>query len=191
MIRPIRTLPVDWHVWPEQPAASLACLISVTTALRIAEVISLNAEDFAQGNGDGLHVRVQVKGRDKRTRQKRERLVYFPPVLVQEIRTYLDGRTSGPLLLSPQYPGVRLSARTLEHWWLAAQRKAGVSPTYPFHSLRHTAITRFARACQDPYKVAMYAGHSSLNMTMRYFHGTQEDVDRVQDSISIKKIKGL
>jgi integrase len=50
-----------------------------------------------------------------------------------------------------------------------ALRESGVERFEPY-VLRHTALTRIAATCNDPFVVMRIAGHSSITMTQRYCH---------------------
>jgi len=51
------------------------------------------------------------------------------------------------------------------------------------HSLRHTCITRLLRKGIDPIRVKEWAGHRTLETTMRYTHLVGKDLESVADAI--------
>lgn len=53
--------------------------------------------------------------------------------------------------------------------------KRGLVPYFPFYTLRHTCLTRWA-AHMDPYTLAYLAGHSDFGTTRRYVHPQEETV---------------
>ncbi len=55
-----------------------------------------------------------------------------------------------------------------------ALRKAGVHASFRLYDLRHTALTRMAMAGIDLPTLRELAGHSNIQMTMRYLHPTPE-----------------
>lgn len=55
-----------------------------------------------------------------------------------------------------------------------AVRRSGVSPPFRLYDLRHTALTRMAMAGIDLPTLKELAGHSQIQMTMRYVHPTPE-----------------
>jgi len=55
-----------------------------------------------------------------------------------------------------------------------AEKKAGES-LVPYH-LRHSALTRLAENCPNPYALAAAAGHSSITMTYRYVHPQKREI---------------
>ena len=55
-----------------------------------------------------------------------------------------------------------------------AESEAGES-LVPYH-LRHSALTRLAENCPNPYAIAAAAGHSSITMTFRYVHPQKREI---------------
>ena len=58
-----------------------------------------------------------------------------------------------------------------------ALRDSGVEAFEPY-VMRHTALTRIAAACSDPFVVMKIAGHSTITMTQRYCHPQADPVGR-------------
>lgn len=59
-----------------------------------------------------------------------------------------------------------------------ALEQSHVEPFEPY-VLRHTALTRIAETCNDPFVVMRIAGHSSITMTQRYIHPEADAIGRV------------
>jgi len=57
--------------------------------------------------------------------------------------------------------------------WMAAVKDAKISD-FRFHDLRHTAATRLADAGTDAFTIAAILGHSTIQMSARYNHATDE-----------------
>ena len=57
--------------------------------------------------------------------------------------------------------------------WQAA---AGFETIYPFHSLRHSAITNVYRATKDLYLTRRFARHASPLSTTCYTHPSDEEL---------------
>jgi integrase/recombinase XerC len=79
-----------------------------------------------------------------------------------------------PLFLSRQ--GRRVSLRRIQFIFREWQRAAGFEALYPFHALRHTAITNVYRATKDLYLTQRFARHSSPLTTTCYTHPTDEEL---------------
>ena len=56
----------------------------------------------------------------------------------------------------------------------AAVKRAGIKPGFRLYDLRHTALTRMAMSGMDLPTLRELAGHSQIQMTMRYVHPTPE-----------------
>jgi len=56
----------------------------------------------------------------------------------------------------------------------AAVRRSRIFPPFRLYDLRHTALTRMAMAGMDLPTLKELAGHSQIQMTMRYVHPTPE-----------------
>jgi integrase len=63
----------------------------------------------------------------------------------------------------------------------AAARRAKVIPPFRLYDLRHTSLTRMAMAGIDLPTLKELAGHSQIQMTMRYVHPTPEHKRRAID----------
>jgi integrase len=57
--------------------------------------------------------------------------------------------------------------------WTASLSDAKVDD-FRFHDLRHTAATRLADAGTDAFTIAAILGHSTIQMSARYTHATDE-----------------
>jgi integrase len=65
-----------------------------------------------------------------------------------------------------------------------AVRRAKISPPFRLYDLRHTALTRMAMAGIDLPTLKELAGHSQIQMTMRYVHPTPEHKRRAIEKFS-------
>jgi integrase len=63
----------------------------------------------------------------------------------------------------------------------AAVRRSGIHPHFRLYDLRHTALSRMAMAGIDLATLKELAGHSQIQMTMRYVHPTPEHKRRAVD----------
>lgn len=67
--------------------------------------------------------------------------------------------------------------------WTAALNDAEISD-FRFHDLRHTAATRLADAGTDAFTIAAILGHSTIQMSARYTHATDERKRRAVENMS-------
>jgi integrase len=69
--------------------------------------------------------------------------------------------------------------------WKTARRLAGIEGLR-LHDLRHTAATRLADAGCDAFTIAAILGHSSIQMSARYTHASDERKRRALEAIVSK-----
>ncbi len=73
------------------------------------------------------------------------------------------------LFLSRTYVKLRFTVR----FW---QVKAGFDRLYPFHALRHTAVTNVYRASRDLFLAQRFARHVSPLTTTIYTHPSDQEM---------------
>src|SRR5213594_3989900 len=81
---------------------------------------------------------------------------------------------ASPLFLSNQRR--RVSLRRIQFVFREWQAAAGFETVYPFHALRHSAITNVYRATKDLYLTQRFARHSSPLTTTAYTHPSDEEL---------------
>jgi len=139
-------------------------ILTVTHALRKAELLAMRLEDLLYGERGRLQqVRIKPKGRDY------EHLT-LPPIAGQAVMLYLHaGRKhakTGPLWLSRR--GRALSAPAWDAVVHELGRSAGARAIVRPHGLRHASITRHAAMSQDPFSTREFARHCDMKTTMHY-----------------------
>lgn len=81
--------------------------------------------------------------------------------------------------------GEPLTAKIVQKWMYAAQKKAGLDTTGASHILRHTFCTHLGLRREAPSVIQKLARHSDIRMTMRYVHVPErakvEAVSRLRD----------
>lgn len=162
----MRIIPKNLNIPLEDPDLALAVTIALSTALRVSEIVRLNAQDLLNGHGVKQIIKVKVKG------GRRER-VYLTQGTRLAIEAYLDGRTEGPLFIRNKR---RWSRTRVWEAWHKAQVDAGVEEPFRFHDLRHTAITRFYERYRDIEATRVFARHSSIVTTQIYTHIREDEV---------------
>lgn len=130
--------------------------VLLASGVRVAEFCDLDVEDinFAEGK-----VRVRHGKGDK------ERYTFINDLAKEHLLKYLDGRTSGPLIMSQRKErytkgGVRNVMRTLG-------ARAGVDDVHP-HRFRRTFATTLASRGMPLQQIQKLMGHSNINTTMLY-----------------------
>jgi integrase len=153
--------------------------LALGTGLRLREVAGLNVGDvFTEGSAIAWKVRLDPKI----TKGGRGGVAFLNTGVRGELRRYLrwKGRAEesleaqAPLFLSNQKR--RLCLRQIQVLFRKWQAAAGFETLYPFHSLRHSAITNVYRATKDLYLTQRFARHSSPLTTTAYTHPTDEEL---------------
>ena len=138
--------------------------VALGTGLRLRELAGLNVGDVS---ADGTAIAWKFALDPGLTKCGKGGIAYLTPSVRAELGRFLrwkrrvgeplDARS--PLFLSSQRR--RISLRRIQILFREWQRAAGSETVYPFHSLRHTAITNVCRATKDPYLTQRFARHSS------------------------------
>ena len=72
-------------------------------------------------------------------------------------------------------------SRRVQFAWREWQRRAGFDRLYPFHCLRHSAVTNVYRATRDLFLAQRFARHASPLTTTVYTHpGDEEMLQKVR-----------
>ncbi len=132
------------------------------TGLRRSEVVSLKWENIDFENG---YIFIE-KGFVKTKKNKRVPINSELKTILLEQKLYSGHQ---PYVFLHSRGEKYTNAAALYHRYKRACRDAGV-PDLRFHDLRHTAATRMIEAGVALADVSKILGHSSLNMSMRYYH---------------------
>lgn len=147
-------------------------LISVFLhGLRLAEVVSLNVEDYREGN-------LRVTGKGDKTR-----LVPLSPLAQSNLELYLGHRRTGPLFLSVFRHGDRIERRAVQNIVYAATERIGAR-THA-HALRHTCGTLMMRATGNLAAVQEVLGHANPATTRIYAHLDVSDLRRAVEQSAL------
>jgi len=155
--------------------------MALGTGLRLGELVGLNVGDVFAPNGTP---RVRVRIRPEIAKGGRAADVFLPDRLVVKLKRFWlhkrrrgEGLSPGDPLFANQSKR-RISKRRVQFAWRAWQRKAGFDRLYPFHSLRHVAVTNVYRATHDLFLAQRFARHVSPLTTVCYTHPSDEEMAR-------------
>ena len=70
----------------------------------------------------------------------------------------------------------RISKRRVQFAWREWQHRAGFDRLYPFHCIRHSAVTNVYRMTRDLFLAQRFARHVSPLTTTRYTHPSDEEL---------------
>ena len=125
------------------------------TGIRIGSALGLDIEDIDFAHGE-LTLRT--------TKNNRPTIAMVPVALVEKLRAFLDGRTTGPVFLAADRRiCMRHTQRRLAGW----MQKAGVTGKSA-HALRHTFACRIYQASGDLQITQAALGHASIASTVVY-----------------------
>jgi integrase/recombinase XerC len=157
----------------------VARALALGTGLRLRELRGLNVGDVRVG-GDATAWKIILN--PATTKGKRGGVAYLTGQVRREMGRFLKWKVRvgepiearSPLFLSRQ--GRRVSLRRIQFIFREWQAAAGFEALYPFHALRHTAITNVYRATKNLYLTQRFARHSSPLTTTIYTHPSDEEL---------------
>lgn len=166
------------------PRDHLIFALALGTGLRLGEIVGLNVGDVYTAGGKP---KVRVRIRPEIAKRGRAGDIFVPDALRPKFRrlwAYKLERREGMDPPSPLFCGIsrrRISRRRVQvvfHHW---QGQAGFDRSYPFHTLRHTAVTNVYRASRDLFLAQRFARHASPLTTTIYTHPTDQELhDRIR-----------
>ena len=143
------------RVAAKHPRDGIIFAMALGTGLRLSELLGLNVGD-----------------------------VFVPDKLVPKLKLFWrfkkqrnEGLDTTDALFCAQSRR-RLSPRRVQFAWRQWQRRAGFDRLYPFHALRHSAVTNVYRATRDLFLAQRFARHASPLTTTVYTHPGDEDMSR-------------
>jgi integrase/recombinase XerC len=153
--------------------------MALGTGLRLAELVGLNVGDVFAPDGTP---RVRVRIRPEIAKGGRAADVFLPDRLVVKLRKFWRWKRGRDEDLAPGAPLFcnqsrrRISKRRVQFAWRTWQKKAGFDRLYPFHCLRHSAVTAVYRATHDLFLAQRFARHVSPLTTVVYTHPSDEEL---------------
>lgn len=142
---------------------NLVLELFLATGCRVSEVVGMRVEEIDMDNGC---VKVLGKG-------QKERIVFFSDRVLEYLERYLDGRRSGPVVLSCRAPHQGLKKNALENIIRAIARRAGITKRVFPHLLRHTFATRALNKGMPLPTLCDIMGHASTETTRIYAKNSQ------------------
>jgi len=130
----------------------------LSTTCRISEMCALNRDDI-----DWEHGEVIVDGKGSK-----ERTVFLDEIALMTLKEYIAGRFDK---LEPLFLGYRLNRLTpggVRAVLKRIEERCGVEDIHP-HKFRHTTITNLLDRGMPIQEVALLAGHSKIDTTMKYY----------------------
>ena len=153
--------------------------LALGTALRLGEIVGLNVGDVFNGNG---RPRTRIRIRREIAKRGKAGDVFVPDKLVAKLRRFRSFKKQRREPLEPDAPlfcnqsRTRISKRRVQFAWREWQKRAGFDRLYPFHCLRHSAVTNVYRATRDLFLAQRFARHVSPLTTTVYTHPSDEEM---------------
>jgi len=154
--------------------------LALGTGLRLAEIVGLNVGDIYLPNGTP---RTRIRLRPELVKGGRAADVFLPDSLVRKLRRFRSFKRRKGQGLEPCDPLFcsqggkrRISPRRVQFAFRTWQVKAGFDRLYPFHALRHTAVTNVYRASRDLFLAQRFARHVSPLTTTIYTHPSDQEM---------------
>lgn len=161
------------------PRDHLIFSVALGTGLRLGEIVGLNVGHVFFPDGS---VRTRIRLRPEIAKGGRVGEVFLPDALVRKLRrlwSYKAGRResleSGAPLFCNQGRR-RISKRRVQTAFRAWQLRTGFGRPYPFHALRHSAVTAVYRASHDLFLAQRFARHASPLTTTIYTHPSDDEL---------------
>lgn len=151
---------------------ALLITLNLTVGMRVSESLSLTVDQF---NND--IITIIGKGNKKRsfkiTDEIRQRFNEYMEVRSQAFNE--DQEDNGLLFIS--VTGKELHAKDINKNLKKYCERCGITKDISSHCLRRTCVTKYLNDGIPIAKVAVLVGHSSTNVTQRYYKATGEDFD--------------
>ncbi len=154
--------------------------LALGTGLRLAEIVGLNVGDVYLPNGTP---RTRIRLRPELVKGGRAADVFLPDSLIRKFRRFRrhkrrfgDGLKPGDPLFYAQGGKRRISPRRVQFAFRTWQVKATFDRLYPFHALRHTAVTNVYRSSRDLFLAQRFARHVSPLTTTIYTHPSDQEL---------------
>jgi len=161
------------------PRDHLIYSLALGTGLRLAEIVGLNVRDVYTPEG---RPRNRVRLRPEIAKGGRVGDVFLPDALLAKFRRLWRHKATRREGLQPDAPlfcsqsRTRISPRRVQFAFRTWQTKGGFDRLYPFHALRHTAVTNVYRASRDLFLAQRFARHVSPLTTTVYTHPSDQEL---------------
>lgn len=163
-----------------QPLRDVATLC-LDAGLRLGECLSLRVDAIRLGSVPEMAAPFGIL---RVTHSKRDCGLKPVPLTQRAAGVIAQRLASHPATwLFESTPGQPYLGTSLDHLHKRIRRSLALPAEFVIHSLRHTAITRFAQAAPDAWKVKAFARHASIATSERYVHVTAKAVGEVIASL--------
>ena len=171
----------------DHPRDHMIFSLALGTGLRLSELVGLDVGDIFFPTGEP---RIRVRIRPEITKRGRAADVFLPDALLPKLRRFWAYKLECGERIEPVAPLFcalsrrRLSPRRVQVLFRSWQVYAGFDRLYPFHAIRHTAVSNVYRASHDLFLAQRFARHASPLTTVIYTHPSDDELRKKLRSIS-------
>jgi integrase/recombinase XerC len=155
--------------------------LALGTGLRLCEIVGLDVGDVYTATGTP---KARIRVRREIAKRGTTGDVFVPDKLMPKLKRFWNYKRRRRESLDPTAPlicaqsGLRLSKRRVQFLWRQWQERAGFDRLYPFHCLRHSAVTNVYRQTRDLFLAQRFARHASPLTTTVYTHPCDDEMNR-------------
>ncbi len=154
---------------------STMILLALRTGMRIGEILGLHWEDIDFETGL-LTVRRNLSGNVLVTpKSNRMRCFPVPTEVIMSLHVWSQYKNTKTGFVFTDESGNHLSRFMADYWLKKICKEVGIKP-YSCHKLRHTFATHAASQGAPLRDVQHVLGHSTIQMTEKYAHVTDESL---------------
>jgi integrase len=163
----------------KHPRDQLIISLALGTGLRLCEIVGLDVGDVYTSTGVP---KTRIRVRREIAKRGTAGDVFVPDKLVPKLKRFWSYKRRRGESLYPTAPLIcsqserRLSKRRVQFLWRQWQVQAGLDRLYPFHALRHSAVTNVYRQTRDLFLAQRFARHASPLTTTVYTHPDDEEL---------------
>jgi len=149
-------------------------MLAYSAGLRVSEVVHLKKGDI-----DVERRQIRVAG----GKGQKDRYTLLADAALAVLREYVRAYRPQEWLFPGEKAGQPLTARTAQHIFERAKRRAGIAKEASFHSLRHAFATHLLEDGVDIRYIQELLGHTCVETTQRYTHVAQQALGRIRSPL--------
>jgi integrase len=158
--------------------------LAYATGMRAGELFGLHVEDFNFEAGIVRVLRSTFRNIEDTTKSKKgRRTIYLDSHSLEEVRTFLAGRTAGRVFMTRL--GTPLKVGAVDKYVLRPICKKLGIPHGGMHAFRHGRVSKMQDKGVNEKIIQLEVGHSSLRMTQRYTHFSPEKRRATAEKLAI------
>jgi len=173
-----KELTIIWNAADAGNRDAMTVLVLCYTGMRPSELLGAKIEEHLHIDGQYWYLRTGSK-----TEAGRNRIIPIPELIRPFITALIDGRSTGPLIASPNGKQQRL-----DNWRPRCFMKLMTELNLPGHvpySCRHTYSDIIRRRNVLPEIAMTILGHEDYSTTVEHYHTTtDEDIERVCSAVN-------